>query len=116
MPTQNWTFKAKLIRVVDGDTIDLEIDIGLHGRRIERMRLLGINCPEMHGDARPAGLAAKDYTSKWLESLDVDWPLVISTYKSDVFGRYLAVVWRRSDGSCLNDDLVASGNAIPFMV
>lgn len=115
MPEQRWVFCGRSLRVVDGDTVDLELDVGLHGRRVERLRLLGVNAPEMHGASRPAGVEAKTFTTTWLAEVG-EWPLVVQTSKSDDFGRYLARIWRASDGRCLNDDLVASGNAVPFMV
>ena len=38
---------AKLVRVVDGDTIDLDIDLGFYIRITERVRLKGVNTPEI---------------------------------------------------------------------
>lgn len=117
MPSQHWVFRARVLRVVDGDTCDLEIDVGLHGRRVERMRLLGVNAPEVHGPTRPAGLAATQYALSWLDSAATSpdpWPLIVQTSRSDVFGRFLSTVWRCLDGRCLNADLLAAGHAVPF--
>lgn len=113
LPAVDWTWKARCCRVVDGDTIDVIIDGGFHATRIERLRLLGVNCPEMKGQA---GRPAKEFTAKWIQDAwdDSAWPLVLQTEKSDAFGRYLAVVWRSNDGRCLNDDLLMSGNAEVF--
>lgn len=116
-PAQYWVFRASLDRVVDGDTIDLTLDVGMHARRIERIRLLGVNAPESRGESREAGLASKAFVVQWFVDAGSDpWPLIIQTTKSDVFGRYLGAVWRVSDGASLNDDLLTSGNAVPFMV
>ena len=41
-----YTYKAKLIRIVDGDTIDAEIDLGFDTIVRKRIRLYGINTPE----------------------------------------------------------------------
>lgn len=111
IPTQQYVFTATLDRVIDGDTIQVQLDQGLHTYRAERLRLLRVNAPEVHGPSKPAGDAATAYTTDWLAGQQ----LVISTYKSDVFGRYLAEVWRTSDGANLNDDLLASGHAVPFV-
>ena len=116
MPQHAWVFPATLVRVVDADTIDCLIDVAMHGRRIERLRLLGVNAPETRGATKAAGDAATGYVVWWLSQAGGDWPLRIETHKSDVFGRYLALVWRVYDGRCLNDDLVSSGHAVPFMV
>lgn len=125
-PSSNliWNFKAKSLYVVDGDTIDLEIDQGMHTVRLERVRLLGVNCPETHGPrAVPAGQVAKQFTASWLAQADKSaedttaWPLVILTHKDpDAFGRYLAIIYNACNGSCLNQALLDSHNAIPFML
>lgn len=116
MPGQLWVFRARPVRAVDGDTIDVIIDAGFRSTRTERLRLLGVNTPELHGASRAAGLAAKAYVEAWLAAAGgAAWPLVLRTEKSDEFGRYLGRVWRASDGACLNDDLLSSGHAVPFM-
>ncbi|HKE98034.1 MAG TPA: thermonuclease family protein [Actinomycetes bacterium] len=116
MPARLWVYRARPVRAVDGDTVDVVIDQGMHTQRLERLRLFGINCPEVHGETRPAGLAASAYTTGWLAEAGTDaWPLVLQTARSDVFGRWLAIVWRASDQRSLNDDLVAAGHAVAFL-
>lgn len=112
MPQHAWVFPAKLERVIDGDTIDCIISVGFHSYRVERLRLLGINTPEPRGATKPAGDAATDFVRQWMPY--GDWPLLVETHKSDVFGRYLALCFRIIDGACLNDDLLTSGHAVPF--
>lgn len=116
IPEQKWVFTATLRRVIDGDTLDMDIDQGMHAHRIERLRLLRVNAPEMHGDTKVAGEASKNYVIAWFDALlfTSGSSIVIQTYKSDVFGRYLAEVWRTSDGANLADDLLAAGMAVPF--
>lgn len=116
IPAQRWIFPARYVATVDGDTIDVIIDQGMHSQRVERLRLLNVNAPEMKGATLPLGREAKAYTLDWLEdawadALREEYPLVVETHKSDAFGRYLAMVWRKSDGACLNDDLLSSGHA-----
>lgn len=111
IPAQQYVFRAVIKRIIDGDTLDADIDLGLHCHRLERLRLLGVNAPEMHGATAAAGQAAKDYVTAWLAGADV----VLQTYKSDAFGRYLATLYRSSDGACLNEDLLSSGNAVVFV-
>lgn len=118
VPTALWTYRARLERVVDGDTVDLYIDAGFRSYRSERLRLLGVNCPEVHGTSKAAGLASTAYTANWLQqgvALD-QWPLVVQTHRSDAFGRYLATIWRVVDGTCLNEALLEAGMAVAFMV
>lgn len=128
--TGDWTFtwRAFCTRVIDGDTCDLFVDRGMHTFGIHRIRLANINCPEVHGATKAAGDQATVYTQVWLEaamadhcvtlngSLTFAWPLTITTRKTDSFDRYVAIVWREGDPISLNDALIASGNAVPFMV
>ena len=114
MPPDIWAYRAQLVKVIDGDTLQVVIDAGLNCYRTERLRLLGVNTPEKRGPTHGAGLLAQGYVEEWLEDAEGEWPLVIVTQKSDAFGRYLARVWRSDDGACLNDDLLAAGHAVVF--
>jgi endonuclease YncB( thermonuclease family) len=110
LPLQQYVFKTIVTRVIDGDTIDCDIDLGLHCHRIERVRLLRVNAPELFGVDKEKGLASKQFVIDWLANQQT----LVQTYKSDVFGRYLAEVWRMSDGANLSDDLLATNNAVPY--
>lgn len=121
MPHAAYIYKAYCVGVVDGDTIDVYIDQGFHTYRRERLRLLGVNTPEMKGATLQAGRNARQYTIDWLATggtgptympVAGKWPLIIFTEKADAFGRYLATVWRTKDGVCLNNDLISSGHAV----
>lgn len=125
--TPQWLFPARCVNIVDGDTVDVVLDVGFHATRTERLRLLGCNAPEMHAPdpaVRAAAQAAKDYTTQTITGWQTDpvgvqpeWPLVVQTWKSDVFGRYLAHVWPAgaADGDPdLSALLIANGHAVPF--
>ena len=91
-----FTYQAKLIEVIDGDTVDLLIDLGFGVHVRERCRLYGIDAPEMPSEA---GKIAKAY----LESLigAATGELFVATRKmprkpkekTDKYGRYLAVLY-----------------------
>ena len=94
-----YTYAAKLIEVIDGDTVDLLIDLGFGVHAKERCRLYGIDAPEMPTEA---GRAAKAY----LESLlGASSELFVATRKmtrkpkekTDKYGRYLAVLYVSSN-------------------
>lgn len=108
-----YTYAATLIRVIDGDTVDVTIDVGFHLTTVQRLRLLGINAPEMHGPSHVAGISAK----AWLiEALDGK-TLYVRTHKSDVFGRWLAELLAVSeDGSeiNINQAMLDAGQAVAF--
>ncbi len=79
-----------VLGVVDGDTIDVEIDHGFHLRQRVRVRLAGIDAPETRA-AGPEGEQARD----WLRArLPVGHAVELVTEKpADKFGRFLAHVW-----------------------
>ena len=111
-----WAYRARPVKVIDGDTLDVALDAGFRNFREERLRLLGLNTPERKGETRKAGDAARLFVVDWLSWLEgMEWPLTIQTAKSDAFGRYLARIWRTTDGRCLNEDLLAAGHAVVFM-
>lgn len=103
-----WTYRAKVIRVVDGDTLDVRIDQGFRSWRLERLRLFGIDTPETRGEEREEGLRSKDYVQAWLEERNND--VIIRTSESDSFGRWLAKVYDE-DGFMLNAELLEKGLA-----
>lgn len=109
-PVPTWIYEAALLRVVDGDTLEVAVDLGFRVRMITPVRLNGLNCAEHD---TPAGDAATAYNTEWLAKIPV---LVIVAAKprdfGDKFGRWLATVW--GNDRCLNDDLIASGHAITW--
>jgi micrococcal nuclease len=118
MPEHLWVKPARCIGVVDGDTIDVVLDLGKRTYAEDRLRLLNVNAPERKGATLAAGNESRGYVVDWMTEAGTgpfytqkDWPLRVQTFKDDVFGRYLALVWRVSDGACLNDDLITSGMA-----
>jgi len=109
-----WHYRARVERVVDGDTLDVTIDVGYHAYHLERLRLLNCWAPETRGPERVRGLAAKAWVEAWVlatqEPLDA-WPLIIRTEKSDAFGRYLADVWSARTSESMNEAMVLAGHA-----
>lgn len=116
MPLFAFVFRARVRRIVDGDTLDVEIDQGMNCRHIARIRLLGIDCPEKRGETRAAGLDAMQWVADWCCSPErnANWPLVIQTEKGDAFGRFLAHVWCAKTGLHLNSEIQNAGHAVPY--
>ena len=91
-----YTCQAKLIDVIDGDTVDLLIDLGFGVHVKERCRLYGIDAPEMPTEA---GKAAKAQLESLLGAATGE--LFVATRKmtrkpkerTDKYGRYLAVLY-----------------------
>ena len=100
-----FTYAAKLIEVIDGDTVDLLIDLGFGVHVKERCRLYGIDAPEMPTEA---GKAAKAYLESLIAAATGE--LFIATRKmtrkpkekTDKYGRYLAVLYVGADNLGMN--------------
>jgi micrococcal nuclease len=108
-----YTYKAHITEVYDGDTITADIDLGFHTwRRDEKLRLDGINAPEVRGPQTADGVVARDALRKRVLGREV----IICTIKSKQgkdkqgkYGRYLAKIF--VDGENINDWLAKSGFA-----
>jgi micrococcal nuclease len=88
-----YIYKAELIRVVDGDTVELMIDQGFSNFTKQTMRLYGIDAPEMN---TLAGKAAKAWLWEALQPLEAIYieTIQLSTKaKRDKYGRFLAVLY-----------------------
>ena len=87
-----YTYKARCISVFDGDSVTLDIDLGfnmiMHNQKI---RLLGINTPEVRGSDRLDGLVSRDRLRELIEGKDII--MVSHRDKSGKYGRWLATIY-----------------------
>ena len=106
-----YVYKASVQRVIDGDTYLLDIDLGLHVHTHARVRLFGVNAPEIRGDDKDAGLAA---TARTVELLTLNGPVMVRTIKDrkEKYGRWLCHIVL-ADGRSLADVLISEGHAKP---
>ncbi|MCK5581398.1 MAG: thermonuclease family protein [Candidatus Omnitrophica bacterium] len=86
-PTGLYTYPAFIARVVDGDTVDARIDVGFGIWVNERLRLKGINAPEI---TTQAGLSAKHFLSTYFKKCP---GVIIRTHKEGMYGRWLADIF-----------------------
>lgn len=86
-------YKAVCLRVIDGDTLHIEVDLGLRVKRTLDVRLVGIDTPEVTGATREAGLAATEYLKTLLFDNGAALPLVAQFMKGKSFDRWLAKVY-----------------------
>ena len=107
-------YRAKVTNVVDGDTIDLHIELGFDVGFDLRVRLYGVDTPEKVGATKAAGLAATAFTKAAVLGKDVTIETIAD--KTEKFGRFLAKVYYDAAGveTCLNDMLISSGNAVAY--
>lgn len=116
-----YLWRAKLARVIDGDTVDMIIDTGFRTTRQERLRLSGVNAPEIEKDTKEEGLMSKHFVEGWFETdINEEFPFIVETFKSDSFGRYIARIWHTNDfhfgkiNSDLSEALLFANLAVPY--
>lgn len=84
----------RLHRVVDGDTFDLELDLGFYQFGVYRIRLLGVDTPEIYGrNATEQGTVAKQFVEEWFNKNLSEHTICARTIKADSFGRWLADIY-----------------------
>lgn len=114
MSLERFCYSAKLLSVIDGDTVDLSIDLGFNIHHKVRVRLYGVDTPESRTKnelEKAAGLKSKEFVKSWF---DANLNVVIQTIKdkNEKYGRILANVYADENKSkCLNEELVSSGFA-----
>ena len=105
----------KITRIVDGDTVDLDIDLGFGITISHRVRLKGINAPEtktLDLEEKNKGIQARLWLEKEL-SRSGEW--IIETTKEDKYGRMLGVLHLSGDSVTVNQKMLNEGIAKPFM-
>lgn len=106
-----YTYKAAVTRVVDGDTVIVDIDLGFGvWLRDQSVRLAKINTPEIKGSTRAAGLAAKDFLSKLILN---KWVEIRTEKGQEKYGRWLGTIMIEEDKSLIdiNHKMVVEGYA-----
>lgn len=100
-------YKAKITRIIDGDTVDAVVDLGFHIQANLRFRLADIDTPELRiKEQYEDAVKAK----KYLEDNILGGEYIIASYKGDKYGRWLATIYL-DDGSTINNRLLEEGLA-----
>ena len=106
-----YEYRAKVIKVYDGDTVTVDIELGfnivLHKQKI---RLIGINTPEVRGPEKKEGIISRDALRKRILNKKV----ILKTYKDKKgkYGRWLGEIW--IDDESINDWLLTEGYAVEY--
>ena len=116
-----YTYRAKLDRVIDGDTIDVNIDLGFDISVKKRVRFSGINTPESRTrdlEEKKLGLAAKDRVQS---ILDENTSFIVESKKIGKFGRVLGEIFintvdtiETEEKVSLNELLKTEGHAVEY--
>ena len=104
-----YTYKVKeIVKVVDGDTVDILIDLGFGLTKKERVRVAGIDTPESRTRdlyEKKLGLEAKDYLVSQLS----DGKITIKTEKDGKYGRMLGWLYRHDSIISIQEDMINRG-------
>jgi micrococcal nuclease len=107
-----YTYNAYVTDVYDGDTITVDIDLGF-GIKItnQKIRLFGINAPELKGKTKAEGIKSRDKLTKLILNKQVKIETIKD--KKEKYGRLLGKIW--IEDTMVNDVLLKEGFAISYM-
>ena len=113
-----WTYRCKIIKVVDGDTVDVDIDLGFGiWQRNERVRIMGIDTPESRTSdkiEKKFGLASKEKL-KSLLGKDAVLQTTINKKGEDMKGKFGRVLGDfLVDKKPVSKILCEEGHAVPY--
>lgn len=113
-----YTYRVKeVVKVVDGDTIDVQLDVGFASYLRKRLRFMGVNTWEKSGAEKEKGLLAKARLEELLDGADNIYVQTIMDSQGK-YGRVLAYVWVETAGvvTLVNTLLIEEGHGVEYMV
>ena len=108
-------YMCKVTRVVDGDTVDIELDLGFKLSKKDRVRLTGIDTPESRTRnlaEKKLGLEAKEFLKAWCKAHKGD--IIIHTESEGKYGRLLGALYSSNSEQSVNDLMLEAGHAWPY--
>jgi micrococcal nuclease len=111
-----YNYRAKLDRVVDGDTIDVSVDLGFDTWKKVRVRMMGMNAPESRTrnlEEKARGLAAKDRLAEILE-LENEGKFILVSHGVGKFGRCLGEILFEDSDISANQMMINEGHAVEY--
>jgi len=108
-------YKCEIISVIDGDTLDLDIDLGFGIHNVTRVRLAHINAPEK---STPEGVAARFALVNKINDLIASGDSFLCRTEKDKkekYGRYLATIVSFKSLESLNNFMLETKNAVKYM-
>jgi micrococcal nuclease len=106
-----YLYRVVLDRVVDGDTVDLWVDLGFRVTTKKRFRLASIDAPEMRGKTHAAGIEAKNRLRSLI--IGAGEGLTVASEKTGKWGRWLGTLYDAS-GNSINQRMIDEGHATPY--
>jgi micrococcal nuclease len=113
-----YQYKCKIIKVLDGDTVDIDLDLGFKIILAnQRVRMAGVDTPESRTTIAEEKVRGQLSKKKLAEKLPIGSWQIIETQKpdsnDDKFGRILGV-FILEDGTRVNDWLIQNNYAVPY--
>ena len=115
-----YTYKADIEKIIDGDTVKVNIDLGFNTITTQTLRLRGINAFDIITNA---GKDAKEFVISKLENAKT---ILIKTYRPDKYSRFLAdifysnirkrVIKTTNDFNFLNQELLDNNHAVKYYI
>lgn len=102
---------VEVTKIVDGDTIDVMIDLGFDSWKKARIRFFGINAPETKGEEKLLGLESKEYLTSLIPVGSI---IKLETLGLDKYGRWLGVILK--DELNINEHMVSKGKATEYLL
>ena len=112
---EKYNYDVEVKRVVDGDTVDVMIDLGFNTHIKKRVRMYGINAPESRTrdlEEKKKGLAAKEYTKEMLSKNEGKF--TIKSHGLGKYGRVLGEIFIEGEEKSLNELLKDNGHAYEY--
>jgi endonuclease YncB( thermonuclease family) len=113
-----YEYKVKSVdHFVDGDTLDVTVDLGFNISHKIRVRLEGIDTPESRTkdlEEKARGLESKAYFTKIVNDWDEDDTLYVRTTKKGKYGRYIGILFSPEHSTTLNDRMIEEGYAVEY--
>ena len=111
-----YEYKIKeILKIYDGDTITVVLDLGFGVHKTEKLRLALIDAPEIRGESRPDGLKSRDWLRERLyTAVEKNQDIIVRTIRDrkGKYGRYIAKIY--IDDVSINTQMLNEGFAVTY--
>ena len=120
MVGNSYTYAVTVLRVIDGDTVDVTVDLGMHISVYKRLRIYGLNTPELRGGTDETKALAREAKTRLIKLLENSPKVYIKSYMDATgkYGRLLADLLVEQNGSgmyeSIADILIAEGLGVVY--
>ena len=107
-----YTYNATITKIIDGDTVDAEVDLGFNISTVIRFRLIGIDTSELRSSdpaMRELALRAEVFMQQYLNQ-----KVSIQSFKTEKYGRWLAEIYIFGTARTINQLLIENNLASPY--